>query len=92
VGKAFVFYGKISEPDTQISTSTFYLCAVPGDQLLQNLPRAEMQQGYVVVAVCPAYLKNVVNSINVANVTNVVNAFDSLLGDALTTFVLNSPH
>jgi len=29
---------------------------VPGDQLLQNLPRAEMQQGYVVVAVCSALL------------------------------------
>jgi len=28
---------------------------VPGDQLLQNLPRAEMQQGYVVVAVCSAH-------------------------------------
>jgi len=26
----------------------------PGDQLLQNLPRAETQQGYVVVAVCLA--------------------------------------
>jgi len=32
-----------------------YLCGVPGDQLLQNLPRAEMQQGYVVVAVCSAH-------------------------------------
>ena len=28
--------------------------AAPGDQLLQNLPRAETQQGYVVVAVCLA--------------------------------------
>ncbi len=39
---------------TEISGETRYLCGVPGDQLLQNLPRAEMQQGYVVVAVCSA--------------------------------------
>jgi transaldolase len=30
-----------------ISTK-YYLCAAPDDQLLQNSPRAEMQQGYVV--------------------------------------------
>lgn len=36
------------------SLEVCYLCAVPDDQLLQNLPRAEMQQGYVVVAVCSA--------------------------------------
>jgi len=46
---------------------------VPGDQLLQNLPRAEMQQGYVVVAVCsalflPVACKNVVNNLNMVNV------------------------
>jgi len=43
---------------------------VPDDQLLQNLPRAEMQQGYVVVAVCSAHFYYVVNK------TNVVNVFD----------------
>ena len=48
-------YEKISRAVLQFSGSLVYLCGVPGDQLLQNLPRAEMQQGYVVVAVCPAY-------------------------------------
>lgn len=34
----------------------------PGDQLLQNLPRAETQQGYVVVAVCSALFLQHANS------------------------------
>ena len=66
--------GKISALLLQIPRLACYLCAVPGDQLLQNLPRAEMQQGYVVVAVCPAYFFNEIN------VINVVNVFDIRLG------------
>jgi hypothetical protein len=65
---------KISLPALQFTVLRFYLCGVPGDQLLQNLPRAEMQQGYVVVAVCPAYFFNEIN------VINVVNVFDIRLG------------
>ena len=71
---------KISEHSLKIPDVHFYLCAVPGDQLLQNLPRAEMQQGYVVVAVCPAYFLKCDQWVNVVNVTNVVNVFGSPLG------------
>jgi|GEM_PF-5084950 len=52
--RSFLFQGKFS-PKLQNMHLPCYLCAVPDDQLLQNLPRAEMQQGYVVVAVCSAH-------------------------------------
>ncbi len=53
-----------------IKTSTF--APAPGDQLLQNSPRAETQQGYVVER-CAWRFFNVVNEINVVNVVNVIN-------------------